>query len=303
MPRFDAAPETVRLSLLGSLELHLPAGGDALPLLRQPKRVALLSYLALAEGFVPRESLQSLFWPELDASHARGSLRQSLAFIRRVLGSGTVVNRGVGEVGLAEGSVVCDATEFLAQAARGEWSGALELYRGDLLTGFHVDASQDFEAWLESCRSRLRAAAGDCAWSLASHAKAAGRFDEASFWAKRALSHWPFNEPNVRLLMVMLDEVGDLAGALRAYRGLSQWLSREFGASPSEETARVARALVQGPSPTGPQPERSRRRTGDRRRRPDRRTIQTPGFAPERRVARRRSGLDRRSGEDRRAQG
>ncbi len=70
----------IALRLFGGLELR---GSDGLQLdtvLTQPKRVALLAFLAAAapHRFHRRDTLLGLLWPELDQEHARAALRQAL---------------------------------------------------------------------------------------------------------------------------------------------------------------------------------------------------------------------------------
>src|SRR5438876_8146459 len=89
----------IRLRTLGAVDLKDSEGRELRPLLTQPKRLALLTYLALAgsSGFRRRDTVVALFWPELDEEHARGSLRQALRFLRRSLGEGDIVSRGAEE--------------------------------------------------------------------------------------------------------------------------------------------------------------------------------------------------------------
>src|SRR5690349_21642507 len=69
---YDCSP-MVRLQLLGALGLTGDDGRDVRGLLAQPKRFALLCYLALAEprAFQRRDGLVALFWPEADGETAR----------------------------------------------------------------------------------------------------------------------------------------------------------------------------------------------------------------------------------------
>src|SRR2546429_8913547 len=90
----------IRLRTLGAVDLKDSEGCELRPLLTQPKRLALLTYLALAgsSGFRRRDTGVALFWPELDEEHARGSLRQALRFLRRSLCAGTIVRRARAEM-------------------------------------------------------------------------------------------------------------------------------------------------------------------------------------------------------------
>src|SRR5439155_727113 len=76
--------------MLGGLNLLGVGGHELKSVLAQPKRVALLAYLAAAtpKRLHRRDSLVALFWPELDQEHARaarGGLAESLQWGRRAL--------------------------------------------------------------------------------------------------------------------------------------------------------------------------------------------------------------------------
>jgi DNA-binding SARP family transcriptional activator len=64
---------SIRLSTLGRTELEGTDGRSILSVLSQPKRFALLVNLAVAApgGFVRRDRLIALFWPEHDQDRAR----------------------------------------------------------------------------------------------------------------------------------------------------------------------------------------------------------------------------------------
>src|SRR6266545_5141968 len=100
-----AVPREIRLvefRILGGLNLLGAAGHELKSVLAQPKRVALLAYLAAAtpRRLHRRDSLVALFWPELDQEHARAALRQALHGLRHALGDGVLVPRGDDDVGL-----------------------------------------------------------------------------------------------------------------------------------------------------------------------------------------------------------
>ena len=130
----------IALRTLGALDLSASDGRDVRALLRQPKRCALLVYLALAgpERFRRRDTVVALFWPERDEQHARGALRQALTFLRRELGEGIVATRGEEEIGLAPGAVSIDVREFERSCETGNYTDAVALYRGDFLDGFFL---------------------------------------------------------------------------------------------------------------------------------------------------------------------
>src|SRR2546430_1883929 len=135
----------VEFRILGALNLLGPGGRELTPVLAQPKRVALLAYLAAAtpRRLHRRDSLVALFWPELDQEHARAALRQALHGLRHALGEGVFVSRGDEDIGLDQDQIRCDVVEFERAAEAGRLADALDLYRGDLLEGFFIRGALD----------------------------------------------------------------------------------------------------------------------------------------------------------------
>src|SRR6059036_1073163 len=244
----------IALRMLGRLSLTGADGREAPTLLGQPRRFALLAYLAAATplGFHRRDSLLALFWPELDQEHARTALRQALRVLRTALGSGVLVNRGDEDVGLDFGQVWSDVTAFEHAIDAGEWLEATDLYRGPLLEGFFISDGPEFERWLESERARLREAAARAAQGLIEQCESRGNLTTATHWARRAVELAPNDEALVRRLISVLDHHGDRASALQAYQAFAQRLAAEYEAEPAAETqALVAavRARAQGTPP------------------------------------------------------
>jgi serine/threonine-protein kinase len=254
-------------------------------------------------GFIARDTLLSVFWPESDTERARNALRQSLGFIRATLGADVLEGRGRQSIGVRSSRLTCDALRFEELLDAGAPADALSLYRGDFLAGFHVAGSREFTDWVDRRRGILREGAAHAAWSLAYSCEDEGHAADAAFWGKRALSLSPFAEPEVQRLMELLDRVGDRAGALRAYRGLEAHLWSEYESEPSPETRelleRVRRRTRAGEPPDSIHVQ-DRRSPAERRRQGERRRSMADPDHPERRAGDRRDG-ERRSGADRRA--
>jgi DNA-binding SARP family transcriptional activator/TolB-like protein len=231
----------IELRTLGALELT-SAGNTAVgSVLAQPRRAALLCYLALAvpRGFHRRDTLFALFWPECDAEQARHALRQSVYFLRRAMGTKTIVSRGDEELALAPDHVRCDVWAFEAAVDEARPAEALALYRGDLLAAFHISAAPDFERWLDDERSRLRQRAGEAAWALAAEREKVGDAAGAAEAARRAAAFAPTDETALRRLILLLERIGDRAAAVRAYEAFAWKLEGEYELEPSEETRAV----------------------------------------------------------------
>jgi DNA-binding SARP family transcriptional activator len=58
------------------------------------KAVALLVYLAVTQQSHSRDALATLFWPEVDQSHARGTLRRVLSDLYKALGESWLETEG-----------------------------------------------------------------------------------------------------------------------------------------------------------------------------------------------------------------
>src|SRR5947207_6706089 len=91
-----AGASMIRFRMLGGVSLTAADGHEVRSLLAQPRRLALLAYLAAAtpRDFQRRDSLVALFWPELDQKHARAALREALHVLRGAVGQGIVTRRG-----------------------------------------------------------------------------------------------------------------------------------------------------------------------------------------------------------------
>jgi DNA-binding SARP family transcriptional activator len=235
----------IDLKTLGAVELRDAAGRELSSVLSQPKRLAVLLYLALARprGFQRRDVLLALFWPEADHDHARAALRKVVHVLRRELGEGVLLGRGDEEVGFAQKTVRCDVVAFEEAIGDGRFTEALELYRGELLEGFFVSAAPEFERWVDGERVRLREQAAVAAWALADEAGSDEQGVPALNWARRALSLTPADEGALRRLITLAYRCGDRAAAMRAYSEFAARLAQEFGVRPSAETRQLIEVI------------------------------------------------------------
>lgn len=243
------------LRVLGELSLTASDGRELRSILAQPKRLALLAYLASPRTpeFVARGVLLGLFWPERDQQRARHALRTSLHFLRRSLGRDVLVSRGDHEVGLDPLRLRCDATVLVAALDAGAYERALDLYGGDYLPGLRVDDAPEFERWLEGERRWLRLRIRDAARRLTEAALARADGEEAERRVRRAAALDPWDESTLRLLMRVLTERGNRAGALRAYDRFTARLCDELRLEPSPETRALATRIRSGWGAPGPQ--------------------------------------------------
>ena len=228
----------IELRTLGALDLKAADGHPVHSILAQPKRLALLAYLAAQNDHgARRDSVVALFWPELDTAHARGALRQSLRFLRRELGDGILNGHGDEGVGFEPATVWCDALAFQQACEAGEPARALQLYRGDFLAGFFVTGgSAELERWIEGERLRLRRLAARAAAEMAQRAERDGDLAAATHAARQAVAFDLDDEPALARLIELLDRSGDRAGALNAFERFRRGLLQQYDATPSPET-------------------------------------------------------------------
>src|SRR5687767_12528261 len=116
MKSTDAAT-TLRLNVLGHVEIEGPAGAEKLH--AQPTLLLLLAYLALSpsRAFVSRDRLVAAFWPDQSEERGRSSLRSALYALRTALGADLVQRRGE-DVALDASLLECDAREFAETVKR-----------------------------------------------------------------------------------------------------------------------------------------------------------------------------------------
>ena len=243
----------IEIRTLGSIHLEAPANSPASGLSAQPKRLALLVWLALARPRGPqrRDTLLALFWPESDQDHGRQVLRQTLYLLRQSLGRDIIVSHGDDQLRIDRDQLAVDADRFEQAIAEGRLDEALDLYRGDFLQGFHVaDASPDFEDWITAERLRLRGLAASAGWTLAWREEQGGNATSALYWARRSAQLDADNEDAVLDLMRLHVRLGDRVGALRVYDDHARRMRRDFEAEPSASLTQFAGQLRDpGPKP------------------------------------------------------
>lgn len=231
----------IELRLLGRVAVLGCDGERARAVLAQPRRAALIAYLAVRAPHGPerRDQLARMFWPDAEPAAARQSLRQALSFLRRAFGDGLLVTRGETrgeeEVGVDPAAVTADAVLLEELLDAGELRRAAELYRGELLEGMPSTGLHTFERWLEEVRDRHRSRMREALRRLADHDDDAGNATLAALWARREHELDPADEDSAMHLMRRLAAVGDRGAALAVYEELERLLVRELDDEPSPE--------------------------------------------------------------------
>jgi DNA-binding SARP family transcriptional activator/TolB-like protein len=241
----------LRLRLLGSRELERTDRGDTNAVFAQPKRFALLAYMACrADRFHRRDTLLAVFWPELDTFAARRALRNALYQLRLALGDDVFVARGDDELMVDRAKLWCDVPALGDALADAHYGEAVALYRGELLEGVHVSGvGEEFESWLVQERAQALERVLRALEQLGRQHEAAGQLGAAAQTAVRATQLAPFDEAWVRRAVVALHASGDRGGAFTLFEDYARRLGAEFDAAPDAETVALVERLRLGAAP------------------------------------------------------
>ena len=250
-----AAPP-LRLDLLGGVDCRGADGARLLSFLAQPKRVALLAYVAMEApgGFVARERVMSVLWPDSDNTRARQSLRNCLYQIRQSLGAEVLTNRGSTDVGVNPSMLCVDAVALRAAVAEGRFVDAAALYRGSFLTGFHIDDAPEFEEWAGRTRAILEVDALRAFREAARDHESSGDLDGAGLLLRRAQEIAPADEEILRQRLLLLARQGNRAAAVSEGEEWIEALRTSLEIDPSEPTLRLMQDLRSGSPLVEPAP-------------------------------------------------
>ena len=255
--------DLVELSVLGPFRLQ--SGGRALADAVTDKARALLTFLAL-EGAQPRTALAALLWPYLPQETAFDHLRKTLYRLRQRLEENSpaadllIANRQ--QVQLDAGRLLVDARRFqtllaacdqhphralaLCDECLARLTEAVELYQGELLSGFVLDDAPAFEEWLvlrrETLQHQLLLTLGELtlAW------EDRGEMARAHAYCSRSLAIDPLREETQRQQMRLLVRMGQRNQALQQYEALRRLLREELGVEPDPATTALYEQIRHG---------------------------------------------------------
>jgi DNA-binding SARP family transcriptional activator/tetratricopeptide (TPR) repeat protein len=238
-----------RVRVLGGLTVETADGIFEPPATR--KTLALLGWLVLHPGMLPRASVAAALWPDVLDASAQRSLRTALWSLRTALGTAAdVLLTTRDRVGLDPESVSIDVQEFDALVAAGRLEEAVGICAGELLAGFE-------DEWAIRARDTHRQRLADVLDALAARAAAGGDPAAAVRWARRRSALDPLSEEGARALMTRLAVAGDRAAALSVYDRLVERLRDQLSIAVSAQTRRLASELR---GATAPRPRSGRGR-------------------------------------------
>ncbi len=217
----------------------VPVSGAA----QQRKTLALLALLAAAgKSGLGRDKLVAYLWPDADAEHARGLLKQACYALRRDLHQPDLL-LGATQLALNPAIITSDVQAFEDALERRDDAAAAELYAGPFLDGFYLSDAAEFERWVEAERRRLRQRAAEALERLATDAAAVGEHIDAAARWRRLAALDPLNSRVTLGLMHALAAAGDRAGALQAARVHESLLREDLGAAPDAAVVELTKRL------------------------------------------------------------
>ncbi|MCF1709597.1 hypothetical protein L0V05_12305 [Tabrizicola sp. J26] len=238
----------LRLELFGGPRL-VRSSGQTIQIAGR-KGLAIVVYLSRCKGMTaPRDRLADLLWSDRDGDHARNSLRQSLAVLRREMSSDLpdLIRADREMLSLDAGLLDVDAELFGRLVATGrdeDIRAALDLAAAPFLEGF-LSGSAVFDRWAEGERDKLMEMAAEAKAGLARRTGG----EEGLALARDLLASDETREDTHRLLMELYARAGQRDRALKQYQFCRDVLRREFDVSPSAETEALRRDIAASVQP------------------------------------------------------
>jgi DNA-binding SARP family transcriptional activator/tetratricopeptide (TPR) repeat protein len=249
----------LKLYVLGSPRLEL---NDRPVEFERHKAFALLIYLAFSSQPLRRDTLATLFWPELDQTSARAALRRTLFSLSKCLPEG-MLHADRESIGLPEvqGNQHLWLDADLFHRLLGDWkhhghprsetcsaclrslAEAASLYRGNFLAGFSLRDAPDFDDWQLFQAETFQRELEEALEHLADGHSAQREFGLAIHYVRRRLALDPFHEPAHCQLMSLYAWSGQRQAALRQYTECTRLLDRELGVTPQPATTQLYQAI------------------------------------------------------------
>jgi DNA-binding SARP family transcriptional activator/tetratricopeptide (TPR) repeat protein len=247
-------PPSFRIILLGDIRFEVAEAHTVLPQRESLRRLAV--HLALQPRQpLARKQLAFTLWPDDDPASALANLRRHLHLLRTLLppvAREWLVVSSQHVVWNAPPDCYVDVHAFEREwATVQDMEAAAGLYRGELAPG--IDTDDDILVRREELRQRYLALLR----SLAHAWMERGDWDRAGRWARRLVTHEPWDEDAVRLAMTAMARAGNRTAALDMYQTLARDLQRELHVQPAPETTALYHDILHRRLTCATQPDRS----------------------------------------------
>lgn len=251
----------LRLRLLGPPEVQV----DGAPLQVDTRKAVAVLALLVVDGDETRASLARMLWPDSDPSRAKAALRRTLSVLNRGLGDRWLVTdrdqvrlQGPLDVdvwrldGAIEAAAAHDHADGRCDPCRAALAEVVPLHRGELLEGFVLRDSPEFEDWRVAREEHLRRRLCQGLDLLGRLHVAAAELEAATEACRRWSRVDPLNELVYRRLMLLHAWSGQRGHAIESYRSCVAVLDRELGVTPVARTTDLYRAVLEDRLPPRP---------------------------------------------------
>jgi predicted ATPase/DNA-binding SARP family transcriptional activator/pimeloyl-ACP methyl ester carboxylesterase len=237
-----------KLYLFGAPALERNGRSQAIP---RRKVMALLAYLAVTQHVHTRDALVALLWPDFDHRSGRSDLSRTLFTLKQSLGADRILaDRDTvalnGEAGLwvdvlhfQQYVEACRNTDYLDDECQKKLARAVELYRGDFLSGFTLPGSLEFDEWQLLQTEALRRDLGWALEKLVHIHETRNELGQAIEYARRRVRLDRLHEPAQRQLIALYARNEQRAEAHRQYQECVRLLDEELNVEPQPETKQL----------------------------------------------------------------
>jgi DNA-binding SARP family transcriptional activator len=227
--------------LLGAPRVRVAETWHNLPL---TKASALLVYLAYAGGWLSRDELLYVFYPDTPEAPARGSFRQLLSAVRKLPYSEGLET----EETRLRWHLDTDVSQFKQAVSDEKWAKALELYGGEFLHDFQPHDLSEFDNWLSLERQALHVMWRKASLQFANELSATERYPLAAEVLATLYKADALDEEVLRAYLESLYSSGQKSQALDIFTTFKNTLHHELSSEPEASTLELI-GLIQGDQP------------------------------------------------------
>jgi len=267
---------TFVLQLLGTF--HATLNGNVVHEFQSNSVRGLLAFLAVeSDRTHERSYLAELFWPDDPTDRGLTNLRQALHRLTNALDATAseldpvVGSEIIGKILHVQRNSIRLNPQFatstdvrqlieaiervehhphrrdaLCAACRERLTAAVELYRGEFLSGFNGRLSGPFDQWLRLWRERTRELVVRAITVLVGYHEARSNLSETIRLSRRWIELEPWNEEAYQRLIDALAQSGQRSAALAQYERCRQVLAIELNTAPSIETMALIGRIQRG---------------------------------------------------------
>ena len=254
----------LELTLFGSPQIILDGKSISN---RVDKGMALIASLALLGPSLNRDALIDFLWSDSPLSKAQNALRTAIWRLKRdELAPWLEVERDIITLNTDHDCWV-DVIEFQKNLEQSRQhlhnpadicpncfpllDRALELYRGDFMSGYSPHHATGFEEWRTQHGDLLRSDYLTTLERLTKGYYKHARYDQALQTCRRWLALDKYNEEAHNLTMRIYASTGQRANAIAHYRAYTRLVEKKLNIAPSEEISAVYKHILTGKNPPG----------------------------------------------------